>query len=348
MTETKLPTSTRHDSPRVRSALAGQVPLRPDVPTPGRRSSLIRQRRATDAAASALAGPDRLSTGASSVILVALVATVVVQTFWPHMAPLATGLTVGLSGILIGRGHQRAHAELHAELSSVKDRLADLDLQNVELERFAGRVAHDIKASVSVVAASLATLDSITDAAGRRRLEAIALRGAHRTATTVDALLQHAKSMSHPVVRSRIVVPDLVAAGIEALSGELDLVNAEVADETGSAVLWGDPVLLAQVVQNLVANAVKYRRGDAAPEVRITARDEPGATVLVVADAGVGIPANRRDEVFEHGLQIDGDVDGAGLGLSTCLTIVQRHGGQMRVVDSDLGGVAVEVVLPRR
>nr|WP_305882612.1 HAMP domain-containing sensor histidine kinase [Haloplanus ruber] len=90
-----------------------------------------------------------------------------------------------------------------------------------------------------------------------------------------------------------------------------------------------------QVLENLFANAVEH--GGA--EVTVSVGDLPDG--FYVADDGVGIPENEREEVFEAGYSTT--TDGTGLGLRIVKRIVDGHGWKVAVTDSDGGGTRVEI-----
>ncbi len=109
----------------------------------------------------------------------------------------------------------------------------------------------------------------------------------------------------------------------------------------------GDPVLLHQVVTNLLANAARH----AASSVRVRVDETPAGTVeLVVEDDGDGVLADDRERIFERFTRLDDartrDTGGSGLGLAIVAQIVAALGGTVVVTDSELGGAAFTVTLP--
>ncbi|MDQ2857261.1 MAG: cell wall metabolism sensor histidine kinase WalK [Candidatus Eremiobacteraeota bacterium] len=107
---------------------------------------------------------------------------------------------------------------------------------------------------------------------------------------------------------------------------------------TGSARIDGDPDRLAQVLVNLIDNALRHT--PAGGEVRVEVDQREGATTLVVRDTGVGIPYNDLPHVFERFYVVDRsrarEAGGTGLGLSIVKQIVEAHGGTVQA-DSEYG-----------
>jgi signal transduction histidine kinase len=105
---------------------------------------------------------------------------------------------------------------------------------------------------------------------------------------------------------------------------------------------------LDQVLQNLLSNALKFGRPGVPPSVEIEAHREGGDWCLVVADHGIGIPPEQRDQVFQmfhrlHGLDA---YEGAGVGLAIVQRIVEHHGGRVRAEATPGGGATFLVTLP--
>ncbi len=117
--------------------------------------------------------------------------------------------------------------------------------------------------------------------------------------------------------------------------------------ETLPAVLL-DPVLIEQVLVNLLDNAAKYTRKDGV--IRLSAAIEAKDLVVRVTDDGPGIPADARQAVFDVFYRVrstDEQTAGTGLGLSICRGIVEAHGGEIRIKDGPGDrGTMVEIRLP--
>jgi signal transduction histidine kinase len=111
----------------------------------------------------------------------------------------------------------------------------------------------------------------------------------------------------------------------------------------------GHPAALAQLFQNLIANAVKFR-GDAAPAIAIRADETKDGWEFTVADNGIGIEPEYAERVFEFGRRLHGEdrFPGTGIGLTVCKTVVERHGGRIWVEPAVGGGSRFHFTLPAR
>ncbi len=106
-----------------------------------------------------------------------------------------------------------------------------------------------------------------------------------------------------------------------------------------------EPLLLQQLLSNLLENGARHAGGEAVLEIRATAG--PGSVTVQVADNGPGIPEQERDKVFEKFYRAAGSRDGGvGLGLTICRAIVQAHGGKIAARGRPGGGARIEFSLP--
>ena len=107
-----------------------------------------------------------------------------------------------------------------------------------------------------------------------------------------------------------------------------------------------DYVLMAQVLINLLDNALKYSPASAPIQVR--AHVDDSQAIIEIADRGIGIPREDLERVFDkfYRVQQPGQITGTGLGLSICKGIVEAHGGRIHAQNRPGGGTLVTVALP--
>ena len=112
----------------------------------------------------------------------------------------------------------------------------------------------------------------------------------------------------------------LAEAGADLISGPLP-------------AIWGDASQVTQLLQNLVSNAVKFRRRDEPPRVVVQARREGERWVISVSDNGIGIEPEFHDRVFAMFRRLHGrdEYAGTGIGLALCRRVVDLHGGEIRI-----------------
>lgn len=218
-----------------------------------------------------------------------------------------------------------------------------------ELTTFAHRAAHDLRNPLSVVESWTAELawalasDPHQQPLGTRAMIAGIEQATARMRTLVDALLADAAARDRETARVAIDLTQLVAeiASEYGAAGQVRTI--------GNPCVSGDQVLLGQLVDNLIANALKYVRPGEQPDITVETRQARDRVVVRVIDNGVGIPAGANEWIFEPFRRAHEDsYPGTGLGLSTCRRIVERHGGSMRALPREDGpGSVFEFDLPQ-
>jgi signal transduction histidine kinase len=240
----------------------------------------------------------------------------------------------------------QATAALHDDIARRQAVETRLRRREQELVGFAGMVAHDLRSPLARITGYADFLRE--EATGRldprhrdylRRVS----DGAWRMQALVDELLDYATAENRVLAR-RPVDLGALAAAVAAERGAEEAVRVG-----GLPVVEGDPVLLRQVLDNLIGNALKYAAPDAPADVAVTARRDPaGGWRVDVADRGIGIPPDHRETVFDAFRRAPGtdDIPGTGLGLAIVQRIVERHGGRAGIEDNPGGGTRVWFTVP--
>jgi signal transduction histidine kinase len=242
----------------------------------------------------------------------------------------------------------RAFREQH-RLTEERHRL--LAARATELERFAGRVAHDLRGPLTALSLRLAAASghTLTGAGADELLGRLRERVA-RMATLIDGLFEFATAGAHPAADSTEAAP-VVRRAVDDVEPLLAAAHAEalVSAETDARVACSEGVLSC-VVGNLVQNAAKYiADGNAAVrrvEVRVRALDE--RVRVEVEDNGPGIAPEVQSHLFEPFFRgAHHDQPGAGLGLATVRRLVMAYGGRIGVRSTVGLGSCFWLELPR-
>jgi signal transduction histidine kinase len=226
----------------------------------------------------------------------------------------------------------------------------ELGQSNEQLAQFAGQVSHDLRNPLMAVSGflELAT-DSPEMANAPHAAQALARAesAADRMAVMITDLLDFARIGGARPRRETIDLEPLVSSVIEDLDAVIVATGATVVVDTPLPV-HGDETLLRALLQNLIANAVKFSAADGAvPHVLVQAERVSAGVLVAVEDNGPGVAPEQRERVFDLMERAAGsEVAGLGIGLSTCRRIVEAHGGRIEIDESGLGGASVWFLLP--
>ncbi|MDP0492543.1 MAG: ATP-binding protein [Verrucomicrobiota bacterium JB023] len=214
-----------------------------------------------------------------------------------------------------------------------------LEESNLELQQFAYVASHDLQTPLRAIAGYAHFLDdeyrSQLDEDGRLYLERMVAASA-RMKHLIDDLLAFSRveSSSRPFERVDL---NQICDGVTELLEQSIIDSGGIVGRDDLPTVTGDPAQLAQLLQNLIGNALKYR-GKEAPIVHVSAAEADGEMVISVSDNGIGIAPEYHERVFEifRRLHTQEQYPGTGIGLGVCRRIVQRHHGRIWL-DSEEG-----------
>jgi signal transduction histidine kinase len=272
-----------------------------------------------------------LASGWTAEVLFALTATVSVT--------LAAALIWWLSNIV---ALWQSEANEHA---------GRLSRANEALEQYASSAAHDLKAPARHVMLYGQLLDEALNAgdvaAARRHARAIR-ESALEMPKIIDGMLDFSRSAFTRISLGDTLLSELVQAAAAQNAADLETVGGHV-HVLHEIRIRCDSALMTTVLQNLIANAIKNRRRDRPLVIRIDGVKEEGLWRISVEDNGVGFAPDVAAVAFNplaRGVHAAGE--GAGIGLSTCRTIIQAHGGEIRIDPSFRNGARIEFTIPER
>ena len=329
---------SRRSDPRVRAALRGDAGV-VELETPdGRRLSAYAPVPGTGwtvtASVPANAALAAIAKMRSTVFAITALLTLV----------LAGGLAF-LAWVLVAR--KRAEDAL----TSQNERLRELDTMKDE---FVATVSHELRTPVSSIIAYLEPLldeepGPLTEE--QRSFLVVVERSAQRLARQVEDLLLLAQIEARKVELSRVSLnlADVAEECVEAARARAEKHGILLSLSREPVVpLLGDPSRLAQVLDNLVGNAIKFTEHGGRIDVRVASQD--GHALLTVSDTGIGISASEQDRLFERFFRTASataaSIQGTGLGLTISKAIVDAHGGRIDIESAEGVGTTFRVELP--
>lgn len=238
-------------------------------------------------------------------------------------------------------------------LGTSRDVTAERDAERLK-DEFIGLVSHELRTPLTSIIGYTELLAELEagnlSEQGRRFLEVIDRNSRRELDLVADLLtLTRIRAGTFTIARSRADLGEIAQACFEAAAPEAAKAGVELSLELDDApAIEGDPDRLAQVFENLTANALKFTPDGGRVTIAASGRGE--VAVLEVSDTGIGIAAEEVPRLFERMFRaVEAErrhIPGTGLGLTIVKAIVDAHGGRI-VVDSEPGlGATFRVELP--
>ena len=244
-------------------------------------------------------------------------------------------------GYMLGTFHHRVAKLGDGIVVFLHDVTEERRMQS-ELKAYADVVAHDLSAPLSGIALLVTALELRPGEPPSAEILQELRATTGRARGLIDGVLDYARSGE--LTRDRVALQDVMTEVCADLRAELDdagasLVVGELPD------VEGDPRQLRRVLQNLVANAVKFR-SERPLEIEVSAQRGSREWVVSVRDNGIGIGREDAGHVFDMFSRVTPNVDGTGIGLAICRRVVEAHGGHIWVESADGGGSVFRFTLP--
>ena len=223
------------------------------------------------------------------------------------------------------------HARKLAE-TELQEQLEELIRCKSRWEEFAHTAAHDLREPIRSI--SLFTEMLLRKAPAAGQLAGVIVDSTARMMKLIDDLLAYADTGTQGPL-CRVNLEEVLPEVMETLAQAMAESGAKMSVDRLPSVT-GDHLHFLRVFQNLIGNAVKYRRADPV-EIQIAAERQGGYWVLKIKDNGVGVAEDNRARIFKPFLRLAGrETPGSGLGLAVCKKLVEGWGGTIWV-ESELG-----------
>ena len=245
-----------------------------------------------------------------------------------------TGVRIEREGqfLLLGTGIDISQIKEAQE--NLKKAVDDLGRSNNELERFAYVASHDLQEPLRMVASYLQLLERrYKEKLDGDALEFInyAVDGSNRMKTLINDLLAYSRVGTRGIEFTPINCETALAIALNNLQIAIEETNAEISHDLMPQVM-GDEGQIAQIFQNLVGNAIKFR-GDKIPRIHIGVEQDGNEWLFSVSDNGIGLEAQYYERIFIifQRLHNREEYFGTGIGLAISKRIIERHGGRIWV-----------------
>ena len=227
----------------------------------------------------------------------------------------------------------------------------ELERSNAALNEFAFVASHDLQEPLRKIVSFGERLEAaagpLLDENARQYLDKM-VDGASRMRTLIQDLLAY----SQVATSTLPFAPTSLAAIAREVVADLETTVAETGgriDVRGLPAIDADASQMRRLLQNLLGNALKFRRGDTPPMVLVDASiSRDGMCTITVADNGIGFKQEHEERIFRmfERLHTRSEFQGSGMGLTICQKIVERHGGSIAATSTVGQGTTVAVTLP--
>jgi two-component system, OmpR family, sensor kinase len=240
-------------------------------------------------------------------------------------------------------------SELGRLASVLNSTFARLDAAFAQQRQFASDAAHELRTPVSVMLTQTQTaLHRERSAAEYRETVESCQRAAQRMRRLIESLLELAKldAGQQPMKRAQFDLAQTARDCLVLIEPLAAARHVKITCELPPLSCVGDSERLAQVITNLLTNAITYNRENG--EVRVEGETKDGTVILRVSDTGVGISAEDLPRVFDRFYRVDSSrtSGNTGLGLAISKAIVEAHGGQIEAASQPARGTIFTVRLP--
>ncbi|MGB0839570.1 MAG: ATP-binding protein [Chitinophagales bacterium] len=230
---------------------------------------------------------------------------------------------------------------------------AALMRSNQELEQFAYTASHDLKQPLRTISGFAQLLKEqfadVLDEEGQEYIGYI-ISGTTNMNGLIQGLLEYAKlSSTKEDALLNMNVNQVIGLVSQNLRGEIRESNTQIYVDNLPTQVRGVRIKLIQLFQNLIANAIKFRKQNEACVIQIWAEEQPLHWQFGIKDNGIGIPAGFEESIFQLFRKLHGpsEYTGSGIGLATCRKIVTQHGGDLWVESKEGQGATFFFTIPK-
>jgi len=225
--------------------------------------------------------------------------------------------------------------EDRAREAVLKDRTDDLERSNRDLEQFADIASHELKTPLRHISSFAEILAEEHEGLLSEEADGCIgniTQGVREMQGVIEALLRYSRAKTNESRMQSVNLNGLLEQVLRSLAPRIEAAGGVVEAKLGSfPTVRGDPVLIKQLLENMLGNAIKFSQPN--PVVHVTAARDLLDWVISVEDNGPGVSAEHREYIFQMFKRSRTDVEGSGIGLALCKKIAGIHRGKIWVED---------------
>lgn len=265
--------------------------------------------------------------------------------FWSNMAVFDNGKLVEY--VTAGRDV----TALKQQQLRIAQQTTELQRKNEALSQFTGTVSHDLKAPLRHISMFS---EMLSEDVGKGSFDDVPTytrhlrQSARRMTQLIDSLLEYAQIADRIETWQDVSMAEVISDAILNLGTFIREADARF-EFDGLPIVKGDPELLKRLCQNLIGNAIKYRKDGVRPVIRIYCERRAGALRICFQDNGIGIEPRHAKKIFDIFQRLHRDESvyaGTGIGLSLAKRIAESHNGDIELDESFSEGARFVLTLP--
>jgi PAS domain S-box-containing protein len=229
------------------------------------------------------------------------------------------------------------------DVTELSKTLRELEKTNKELERFAFVASHDLQEPLRKISTYLRLLETKykneVDEKAKSYIS-VAVNAGSQMRSLISDLLEYSDIATNTENTGTADMNEVVAKVTTRLALQIEESGAKVETQQLPVLQKANQSQMEQLIQNLLSNALKYRRGENSAQIKIGATELEDRWQFSIKDNGIGIDPEYREQVFVvfQKLHSKGKYAGTGIGLSICKKIVEQHNGKIWIESNEQGG----------
>lgn len=220
-------------------------------------------------------------------------------------------------------------SKLRGELRQAREDILSLQETLLTMQAFARAASHDLRTPIGTLIGSLQFFsDNYADNLPDKALDFLQhmSRAARQMDRLTTELLDHSVSTAAEMKLQDVRLEDAIREACDSLEQQLQTCGAQLAVTGKSCLVYAEPTLLHLVLTNILSNAIKYRDPARPLEIEIAMQGRGREQwSLSISDNGIGLSEADRYKIFQPFHRVNPDIEGSGIGLSTCAEICRRH-----------------------
>jgi len=240
--------------------------------------------------------------------------------------------------------------ELHNSKQKIEAQMDLLEVRNEELKNFAYVASHDLKSPLKTISSFTNLIEMKLNGQADKVRPYL-----HYVKSTTDNMSQMISDLlSHATTENKLnLVPisfgKIIKTALNNLNAEIEKTKAKISvNNTEEDTIICDEIQMIGVIQNMVSNAINYAKPNSVPVIEITTKNDDNTFTLIIKDDGIGIDPKYHSKVFVmfNRLKEKKEVAGTGIGLATCLKVIQLHNGNVELNSAPEKGAEFVIQLP--